>query len=457
MLSGPTQPNILFMHSHNTGQYVQPYGHAIPTPNLQRLAEEGTLFRRAFAAAPTCSPSRAAFLSGMAPHSCGMLGLAHRGFSMTDYRQHVVHTLKANGYFTALAGVEHTAPDVQTVGYDAILSGHDTNYPQEPNFRSATEATVDFLRSGRSQPFFLSFGLNETHRPFPKADPANFPAEDARYCCPVSPFPDTPETRAEMADLKAAARVMDTSYGAVLDALEQAGLSQNTLVFCFSDHGLQFPRHMCNLTDRGIGVYLIIRGPGGFQGGQVLDQLVSLIDLVPTLYDMAGIATPDFVQGTSLRSLVNGETATHHTHIFAEVNYHAAYEPMRCIRSERYKYIRRYDQRQRPVLPNIDDTPSKDFLLHHGWVDQPRAQEMLFDLIFDPHEAHNLIDLSHQPDQPELAAVRADLSTRLQTWMAQTDDPFLQADSLPAPQGSRVNDPDGSSPRQPPITVGTEG
>ncbi|MCB0099428.1 MAG: sulfatase-like hydrolase/transferase, partial [Caldilineaceae bacterium] len=105
-----TLPNILFMHSHNTGQFVQPYGHAVPTPNMQKLAEQGILFRRAFAAAPTCSPSRAAFLSGMWAHSAGMLGLAHRGFRMQDYGVHIVRTLKANGYHTALAGVEHTAP-----------------------------------------------------------------------------------------------------------------------------------------------------------------------------------------------------------------------------------------------------------------------------------------------------------------------------------------------------------
>lgn len=85
---------------------------------------------------------------------------------------------------------------------------------------------------------------------------------------------------------------MDDSFGAILDALEQNGFADNTLVFCFSDHGLQFPQHMCNLTDRGTGVYLIIRGPGGFESGQTVDQLVSLIDLVPTAYDVAGISIP---------------------------------------------------------------------------------------------------------------------------------------------------------------------
>ncbi len=101
--------NIVFLHSHNTGRFVQPYGHAVPTPHLQRLAGQGVLFRQAFAAAPTCSPSRASFLTGMYPHSCGQLGLAHRGFGMPDYSRHLVQGMKRAGYHTVLSGVEHTA------------------------------------------------------------------------------------------------------------------------------------------------------------------------------------------------------------------------------------------------------------------------------------------------------------------------------------------------------------
>jgi len=76
------RPNILYLHSHDTGRTIQPYGHAVATPHLQRLADQGVLFRRAFCAAPTCSPSRAALLTGQCPHSSGMLGLAHRGFRL---------------------------------------------------------------------------------------------------------------------------------------------------------------------------------------------------------------------------------------------------------------------------------------------------------------------------------------------------------------------------------------
>ncbi|MBT5874918.1 MAG: sulfatase [Candidatus Latescibacteria bacterium] len=439
-MSETTRPNIVFMHSHNTGTFVAPYGHAVATPNLDRLAREGIAFRRAFAAAPTCSPSRAAFLTGMYPHSCGMLGLAHRGFSMNDYTQHVIYRLKELGYVTAVSGVEHTAPDTNTVGYDHILSGQDANYPDAKNPRNSTEAAVSFI-DRNTKLFFLSFGLNETHRPFPKAEPGIYPAEDARYCVPPAPLPDTPETRDDTADFKAAARIMDTSFGQVLEALDRNDLTENTLICCFSDHGLQFPRNMCNLTDHGTRVYLIMKGPGGFSGGTVQDALVSLIDLVPTVYDLVGIDTPEFVNGHSLIPLADGSKAAIRDAVFSEVNYHASYEPMRCVRTERYKYIRRYDQRDRMVLPNVDDTPSKQYLLEQGWADQPRDQEMLYDLVFDPNEANNLIGMAH------MKGVADELRQRLETWMVETKDPILATGSVEAPSGTRVNDPDGESPR----------
>src|ERR1700681_3517988 len=113
--------NIVYIHSHDSGRYLQPYGHAVPAPNLQRLADGGVLFRHAFNAAPTCSPSRASLLTGQCPHSNGMLGLAHRGFSLNDYKQHILHRLRPHGYRSTLIGVQHIAKDPAVIGYDEIV------------------------------------------------------------------------------------------------------------------------------------------------------------------------------------------------------------------------------------------------------------------------------------------------------------------------------------------------
>jgi N-sulfoglucosamine sulfohydrolase len=432
----PDRPNILYIHSHDTGRYIQPYGHAVSTPNLQRLAEEGILFRQAFCASPTCSPSRASLLTGQYPHTNGMLGLAHRGFALNTYHHHVIHTLREVGYTSALAGVQHIAhPNetvVRTIGYDIYLG--------EP--ATAHERAAAFLNNHPPEPFFLSVGFFETHREFPVVSD-----ENPNYCLPPAPLPDTRETREDMARFKTSARILDQKMGAVFEALEHSHLADRTLVICTTDHGIPFPRMKCNLTDSGIGVMLIMRGPGGFEGGQVIDAMVSHLDLFPTICQLAGLETPERVQGTSLLPLITGEARVLRDAIFAEVNYHAAYEPQRCVRTPRWKYIRRYDRRVRPVLPNCDDGLSKDVWLAHGWGNMPPFEEALFDLVFDPNESANLAgDARH-------TAALADMRTRLENWMHQTNDPLLKGGFVPAPETAVLNDPDDLTPNGPTAPV----
>src|SRR5205085_5671490 len=109
-------PNILYLNSHDTGRYVQPYGHAIPTPNIQWLADQGIMFRDAFCAAPSCSGSRAALLTGEYCHNNGMMGLAHRGFSLNDYDHQLVRVLMAHGYHSELVGEQHISADPHILG-----------------------------------------------------------------------------------------------------------------------------------------------------------------------------------------------------------------------------------------------------------------------------------------------------------------------------------------------------
>lgn len=413
-------PSILYLHSHDTGRFIQPYGHAIATPNLQRLAEEGVLFRQAFTANPTCSPSRACLLTGQSAHANGMLGLAHRGFRLNDYRHHILHTLKAHGYEATLVGVQHIAdgPDAwKTIGYDRCFSGNDV----------AGEAAA-FLDGNPRTPFFMSVGFGETHRQFPVAHPS----DDARYCLPPSPLPDSPQTREDMARFKESARSLDRKMGVVLDALDRNGLAKNTLVICTTDHGIAFPRMKCNLHDTGAGVMLIMRGPGGFDAGKVVDGMVSQIDIFPTVCDLLGCRQPEWLEGSSFLQAVNGSPLHVRDEVHMEVNYHAAYEPQRAVRTERWKYIRRYDPRQGPVLPNCDAGESKQLWVEHGWDAMAPEQETLYDLIFDPNEADNLAGSErHQP-------VLADMRERLRRWMERTYDPLLDGD-LPLPASARLN------------------
>ena len=423
-----SRPNILYVHSHDTGRYVSPYGFAVDTPNYQRLAEEGFLFRQAFTSAPTCSPSRAGLLTGQSPHSAGMLGLTHRGFRLNDPSQHIATTLRDNGYRTGLYGIQHVGSgDPGELGYQHVEQYEDRSWSSiAPR---AVEAIRMHGRDAAGEPFFMDVGFVETHRPFPPVDP-----EEGRYVRPPAPLSDAPETRYDMATYHASARQLDTAMGMILDALDEAGLAESTLVIATTDHGIAFPLMKCNCTDHGTGVLLIMRGPGGFSGGKVSEALVSQVDVFPTVCDVLQIDHPAWLQGTSLLPVIDGTQAEVNEEIFAEVTYHAAYEPQRAIRTRRWTYIRRFDDRELPVLPNCDDGESRDYLLHNGWDQRPIDREQLYDNLFDPVQSRNVID------DPASADVADELRDRLRAWMERTADPLLDG-PVPLPAGAAVNDP----------------
>ena len=432
-----THPNIIYIHSHDTGRYIQPYGHAVPTPNLQRLADQGVILRQAFCAAPTCSPSRAALLTGQSPHSAGMTGLVNRGFGLNDYSQHLHHTLHANGYHTVLAGLQHLHRDNAHLGFDQIVA------PEKgPIVDNVGPAAVNFIANKPTQPFFMDVGFFETHRNFPEIGPD----DDPNSLRPPAPLPDTPETRADMAAYCTMARKLDDGVGMILDALDKAGIADQTIVIFTTDHGVAFPLCKGNLTDHGIGVSLIIRGGEAFSAGRSIDAMISQIDLFPTLCDHLGIAPPTWLQGKSFMPILRGEIDEINDEIFAEVSYHAAYEPQRAVRTKRYKYIRRYVAEHTghttPVLANCDDSISKDLLLDHGWREREIPNEQLYDLVFDANETNNLAA------DPAMSDILADIRNRLQKWMERTDDPILTGKTITMPSTAVINKIDASSPSE---------
>ncbi len=435
-------PNIVYLHSHDTGRYVQPYGYPVPTPNIQHLADQGVLFRQAFSAAPVCSGSRAALLTGQCPHASGMLGLAHRGYRLQHPERHIVHVLRDAGYWSGLIGEQHVSVDPIDVGYDVVVnveSNRVHDVVPAATALLAERATID-------QPFFMSVGFFETHREY--FEPVSL--RDARYSRPPENIVDTPRTRRDMAAFKSSARSLDQGVGAVLNALEEHGLVDNTLVIMTTDHGLAFPDAKATMFDRGIGVLLLMRGPGGFTGGQVNDSLVSQLDLYPTICELGGVDRPDWLEGTSLLPLVRGEATEVNDEIFAELTYHAAYEPQRAVRTSRYKYARHFD-RSTPgrVRANVDDGLTKDVLLEVGWAEVEAPEEALYDLWLDPTEGSNRID------DPRLADVADDLRNRLHEWMVRTDDPLLDGFVSPAP-GTVFNTVDQLSAEEPTSSAPTE-
>lgn len=437
--SSVSRPNIVYLHTHDAGRYIEPYGWPVRTPHLMAFAREGILFRKAFSAAPTCGPSRAAMLTGQYPHQCGMYGLpGGDGWALNDPTHHVVHTLNAAGYLTALAGVQHEVnhQDVSPLGYQCLLD----EAPHAGEYYPGTlDRVEEFLTRSFAQPFFLSIGFDEPHRNNLARPAIGVGAEsarfsktryydpdrlDARYTAPLPWLPDLPEIRRDVASLHEGVRIFDEGVGRVLHMLKHRGLDANTLVIITTDHGLEFPHGKKTLSDQGCGVLWLMRGPDGFSGGKVIEPLVSQLDLYPTLMALLGLEPPPWLEGRDLCPLVRGDVDQVHEYVFTEQTYHGNAEPLRAVRSERYKLVLRHYDRG-PLMRQ--DGPSTACLEACGHYDLATGHKALFDCYLDPMEACNRIA------DPALQDVRATLRKALDQWMQDTGDVFPSGAFPPKP------------------------
>ena len=438
LTGGAPRPNIIYIHSHDSGRFLSPYGHSAETPAIHRLAEEGILFRHAFSGAPTCSPSRACLATGETAHEAGMLGLVNMGFKMPDYSHHLCHTLHAASYHTVLAGLQHIAPNPTMIGFDQLLP-HKGDHVAD-----VAPGAAAFVASKPQQPFFMDCGFFETHRRFSPRRTNGYddetPLDKPNFVRLPFVLPDVEDTRKDIAGFNADARVLDSGVAMVLDALAKAGMAENTIVISTTDHGIAFPHMKCNLNDNGWGVSMIMRGPVPFHGGKVCNALVSQIDIFPTLCDFLDIQVPPWCRGKSLMPFLRGEKDEVNDAVFAEVNYHVVYEPKRAVRTVRYKYIKRYDGRTTDVLNNCDWGLSKRYWLAKGWKDQVlQSEQELYDLVFDPCEHNNLAK------DPAHGAVLDDMRGRLASWQQATHDPILKG-AIPLPAGARAADANDVGP-----------
>ncbi|MEH7009823.1 sulfatase [Neobacillus niacini] len=421
--------NIIYIHTHDSGRILSPYGYDVPTPNLKMFAEDATLFRQAYCVGPTCSPSRAGLLTGMYPHSNGMLGLSQRGFGLKDYSQHLVPFLKNTGYHTVLCGIQHEVGSylnsqngAQVIGYDENITEDNSEYAEDElvkwDYLNAHRVSDWLKHADKDKPFFLSYGLFATHRKFPKEEKNGI---NSKYIMPPYPIVDNETTREDYSGYLKSSSWFDDSFKIVIDTLKEEGLFDNSIIIYTTDHGLAFPFSKCNVTDTGIGVSLIIRVPESTTKGEVVEGLVSHVDLFPTICDLLNIEKPENLQGVSFVEMFNNHQAEVRQEIFAEVNFHTSYEPTRCVRTNMYKYIRHYDEEFLKVnISNIDNSPSKEFYLENGLQQVVKYRESLFDLIYDPSERNNVVD------DPRYASVLEEMRAKLQEHQVKTSDPLLE-------------------------------
>lgn len=424
--------NLLYINTHDTGRMISPYGYDIPTDNLKCFAEDATLFTQAFCCGPTCSPSRATLLTGTYPHQNGMLGLAQRGFKLNNPKQHLANFLRTNGYQTAISGIQHECGwyldkdenALHEIGYEHILTTSSKEYNKEDlhlwdevNAKNAAEWIMN-LES--SKPFMLSYGMHSTHRPYPieVIDSIN-----ENYVKPPYPITNNAANRHDHAQYMTSAKYADNNFKIVMDALKEKGLYDDTVIIFTTDHGLAVPFNKCNCTDSGIGVSLIVRTPHSNSNGKVIDHLVSHVDIFPTICELLDLDAPHYLEGKSVAEYFSDADAKIDNTIYAEINFHTSYEPVRCVRNERYKYIRYFDEKWNKInCSNMDSSTPKEFLLANGLQEQIKYSEGLFDLYYDPEEKNNLAD------NPLYDSIKIQMSNEMFMIQKKTNDPLLEGE-----------------------------
>jgi arylsulfatase A-like enzyme len=428
----PSPPNILvvigddwsYPHAGILGDKV------VQTPTFDRIAREGVLFRNAFVAAPSCTPSRASLLTGRA-----------------------VHQLEEGGNLWSFLPSKFTAyPDrLEAAGYTVgftrkgwgpgdFKAGGRTRNPAGEQFASF----ADFYKQApKDRPFAFWFGSQDPHRPYEEGTGARSGMKLADVTVPGF-LPDTPETRSDILDYYLEVQRLDREAGEIVAALDAAGQLDNTVVIFTSDNGMPFPRAKANLHDGGTHVPLAIRFPPRAKSRHTVDDFVVLTDLAPTILEAAGLKPPPEMTGRTIMPLLAGKTEPGRERVFLERERHAQVRrgdlgyPARAIRTKDFLYIWNIHPDRWPAgdpemyvsvgpFGDIDGGPTKNLLLqrrndaaiarYFAAATAKRPEEELYDLRKDPHELENVAANS------DYAETKRILHSALLKWMRETQDP----------------------------------
>jgi uncharacterized sulfatase len=440
--------NVVIFIADDLGAHdIGPYGNrVVRTPNLDRLASESLVFSEAFASSPTCSPSRASIYTGLFPFRNG----AHANHTgIRDNVQTLPVYMKSLGYRVGLAGKLHVGP-MELYPFELI---HNTNVP-EPGYENKGVLWTDLIMepvdewlaevSGKKDPFVLIVNDHSPHVVWP---------ENPEYNPSEADIPDrhinTEDTRKSRARYYTDITKMDGNVGKLMKSLEKHGLDENTVVVFTADQGPQWAFGKWNLYDYGIQVPLMVKWPGVVKGGKTANALVSLVDIVPTVIEIAGgeaPSQPEAIDGESLVPLLQGKRFFHRDTIFASHTGDGTMNraPMRAIRTERYKYILNLAPE---IVYNTHMNKAKDhdggreywsswekrsYQTEHSasvlWRYHNRPAEELFDVNKDPDETVNLAA------DPLYAEIMEKFRTEMGRWREQQSDyetgPYQEPESI---------------------------
>lgn len=463
-----SRPNILLLTAEDLSPRIASFGDPVAlTPNIDALARQGVRYPNTFTTAGVCAPSRAALITGVRQTALSAQHMRANG--LRNFRavpppevKAFPELLRAAGYYTFTTGKLDYQFSLPFVG-----TGPGTIWNEE------SMGTIDLALLPRDRPFYgqMNFGVTHESQIFPIAWPRSWAAafllpgriwnalwhEDVidPETVPVPPYyPDTPTVRRDITRHYENIRIMDREVGDILEELEDAGLAESTIVLWTTDHGDGLPRAKRELFDSGLRVPLIIRWPErfrppGVEAGSIDERLVSFVDLSATILSMAGVATPEWMDG---RVFAGSDTDPPRKYIFAARDRLDAFpDRQRAVRDGRWKYIRNY----RPGTPGAEHLAFRDHqeimqelwtLLEAGELDpvqrrwfEARPGEELYDTEADPHEIDNVAG------DPAHRATLERLGSALDTWIEARPD----LGAMPEEEMIEMLWPGGKRPKTP--------
>lgn len=417
------RPNIVFIIAddiswNDFGCYGNP---TVSTPVIDQLAKEGLRFDNVYLTASSCSPSRTSIISGRYPHNTGA---AELHTPLPEEQVPFPLLLKASGYYTFQAGKTHFG--------EPALRAFDKVYAMEDAGTGGEERWVKCLKERpKDRPFFAWLAAMDAHRPW-QADDFGIAHDPAGVIVPPY-LADTEATRKDLASYYNEISRFDHYIGEVVTELKRQGILDNTLIMILSDNGRPFPRSKTRVYDSGMKTpFVVYWGNGIARPGGTSNSLISVIDIAPTLLEIAGVKTIRDLQGESFVSLFSSPEQEHRQYIFAEHNWHDYEAHERMVRSQNFLYV----LNSRPNLSNpgpADSNSSPSFeelkiLRDNGRLSPaqndifmvPRPHEELYDCRNDPMQLSNLASLPQY--QSELDKMRKVLGK----WRMETKDNIPQ-------------------------------
>ncbi len=432
-VSAAERPNILWITVEDMSATLGCWGDSYAnTPHIDQLARESVKYTQAFATAPVCSPARSCLITGCYATSLGTQRLRSE-FPIPAYMTGFPSLLRQAGYYCT----NNVKTDYNTSNAPEIIAA---SWDESSN-------RAHWRKRGAGQPFFAVFNHMTSHqsrtmvipeREFRETVQSRLSAEQIHdpALAPIPPYyPDTPQMRRSVARYYDCITAMDMEVGALLDQLRADGLAEDTIVFFFSDHGSGMPRHKRALLDTGLHVPLLIRFPAKYQHlaphlpGAQEERLVSFVDFPPSLLNLCGLEIPSYMQGLPF---LGPDSAQHRQYVYgARDRVDEAFDLARCVRNERYLYIRNFmphlSYHQPSSYPDrgVIRAEITRYAREHAdsltpaqahYVAAQRPIEELYDVQQDPWNERNLADL------PDYQAIKQRMRRALLAWILDVRD-----------------------------------